>query len=156
MSEEAQDRVDLDFKRMFCSRHGEPFRQEWPKGALKTQTSMVERLIVKASAEESAKLREEARRLLDRPAEAAISNKEMLEALFSKKPMCCRLGDKIMRGLWERAGIGRVGRCVVCRRKNRKCVEVKMRTSTAGDTQTLDRVCFDCVLRHLHNGPVGN
>lgn len=155
---DVSNQVSITPTQAYCGRHGEVFRAEWPKGAIFTQVKMFERLIgVKASKELSEQLWAEAARLLGRTdTSEPLPLREGLEALLNKKPMCCRLGDKVMRKLYDGAGIGTVGRCQVCKRKNRKCVPIQARSAPGVEPHTMERVCFDCVLRGLRNAPPQN
>ena len=128
--------IMLDFARIFCGRHGEPFRAQWPKGAIIFQIEGVQQwLSTPEVAIEIEKL--------------GLSFEKGVEHLLASVPLCCRLSDRSVAdllALYVRSGVGVVARCAVCREK-KLGAPYKLRMN--GQTTTLPHACFSCVCTRM-------
>lgn len=126
--------VNLVSNRVICQRHGEPFRSQWPKGYLVFGLEGLYYLL-----NEDKRLFDDAARLKvgDEPVQRGI------ERALDEKPVCCRLPtDKVMSG-YMKSGIGRRGRCEVCKDMS---VGTSFKANSRRGVIDFDHVCFHCVL----------
>lgn len=128
---------------MFCAIHGEPFREEWPRGGMLFQLKAIEALFAMDA------LWEEIRAHTGR--DPGPSSKEEIEAALDRKPVCCRLsGDTLLETYrWQHAqgGIGRKGFCSGCGAFG---LGASYRfVHSGGAIKTLPHVCFACVAKRI-------
>lgn len=125
-----------------CSRHGEPFRPQWPKG-FAALTILVVELI--GSDEELGK--EAAEVDAEKPAPGYM-------AALRRRPACERVPLDRLRQLYMTAEIAVDGTCIVCGRRAPGTEYQRTETRRlAGLTRrrvVVDRhVCFECVLTRM-------
>lgn len=126
MSAELQ--IDLDHKRLFCSLHGEPYRENWPRGFAIAAVEL-------------------ARTVLDANLDVA-GDPRAVEALLDAKPACCRVGPARLRVVYETSAIGVNARCKCCRR-------VGLGTVYKTQERRYEHLCFVCVTENISATPWG-
>lgn len=136
--------IDLSQRRMFCSIHGEPFREQWPRGALIFQCKALEVIFKDSSFWDEI----EARFGPAKPVPASS-----IEAVLDSRPVCCRLGgDRLLETYeWQYAnkGIGTQGFCQAPR-CGRFAPGAPMLFKPPGrDAQRTPHVCFQCVAMYI-------
>jgi hypothetical protein len=128
--------LDLSFGRVFCSRHGEPFRHAWPQG-FGLATILLFRKVT-----ELPQTLADARRIagVGPDEEVEIS---VMERVLDEKPACCRLPPlavlEVYLEIHRELGWGSVDRCVNCKL-------VKSGTPYKTSHSEVDHLCFECVL----------
>lgn len=121
-------KVQVEFTQAFCARHGEPFRDAWPKGVGIAIPTLV---TVFAKLEEVAVYSQgDAGRF-----QAAIGE-------FG--PMCCAVSDKEMLSIYMRSDIGTLGNCERCGQGRQG---TPYRVKHGGGVRRIDHICFECVVR---------
>lgn len=129
--EQATDRpmLNLEFNRVLCSRHGEPFRAKWPSGYAAWVLFGFEAVVQLESFQ----------------AETG-GDQFKIELALDKTPICCRLGDGKVRELfnqihekchvWDQSGCSKCGRLAL---------GSPIRTTNYwGRVKDQGFVCFDC------------
>ena len=118
--------VNMTHERMFCARHGEPFRAQYPKGFATGILPAFQRYV-------------------ETRYDGDIAD---MDAHLDEKPLCCRLSTPDLLQMYVDADIGRKKRCKICGRR-----EV---LGTAYQVMQPDRtiakiphVCFSCVLTRM-------
>lgn len=117
------------FEHCFCSRHGEPFRAEYPKGYIVTSVQLFHDVLQLDATDADAK----------KESGGETYGPEDLKKILARKPACCRVSQRRLLELYAESGIGVLARCRVCRRK---AVGAPYTTQQRG----YDHVCFDCVV----------
>ena len=125
--------IELSHERIFCPRHGEPFRERWPKGA---PIVMLELFQAVLESKEARQKRFEGK-IKDNDALAA-----MVGELLDEEPACCRVSLAELKAAYVASDIGIVMQCVVC-------VQAALGTPYATSTQKFAHVCFDCILHRM-------
>lgn len=135
--DESKHYAELGFSRMFCALHGEPFRAEWPKGAIIFQLTGL-REVLDENAEELASL------MLPTD-EPDAAGPRSVERLLDRKPMCCRLKRERLVELYTGAAIGRKARCVACHKKQLGTSLLTRPDPRSSETVVIPHVCFRCL-----------
>lgn len=112
---------------LMCSRHREPFFQQWPKGYAQVVKLALDEVVAKDKA------------LFDAATRDGVLDTELVTALLQAKPACCRVSPELLIKTYEAAEIGTRARCSLCKRK---------RLGTPYRTQQgdLPHLCFECVV----------
>lgn len=143
MQTSAQPFIELTFERMFCGIHGEPFREQWPRGAVIFQLKAFTILV------EDATFWEELERRFGLDVDASDEQRhERMGKMFDVRPLCCRLGDKLVDVyVWqyENKGIGVPGFCC-----NPHCGSFALgapfkQKLPDGRVDRIPHICFRCV-----------
>jgi hypothetical protein len=116
--------VIIDFERIFCRVHGEPFRAEWPKGY-----DIAYRMLFGEAVKTAEMLI------------ATGGDKLKLGAELDRKPACCRVPHKALRAAYITAGVGFKAKCKRCG----KFAEGSRFMS--GEQVVYDHLCFGCIIR---------
>ena len=137
--------IDLLFGRVWCPRHGEPFRAKWPLGAPVFAIMAVADLL-----EHSASFQAEIRRAED---EQRLTFPRAVEAALDQKPACCRFNKNALLALYLKAGVeGRKepvftrGSCFNCKRG---AVGGPYRIQSGSVVVPIPHVCLRCVVFHM-------
>lgn len=135
-SSEGEQVLKITFERLFCARHGEPFRYEWPKGFPTAMMMLVQAVM------ELEETQKDGREIAGVP-DGVDLDILILEKVLDKKPACCRLPPKQMLQIYldihKQAGLGKVSRCQVCKLQ-------KLGTPYRTRHESKKHVCFSCVL----------
>ena len=130
--------LNLEFNRVLCARHGEPFRERWPSGYVGWCVMGFEALLL----------------LEDFFSETEGKQENICQSL-DKKPMCCRLGNErvreVMQKIQEEFHVWREQRCGYC--GNVAVGSQILTTNYWGRTKDCGFVCFDCYFNRFL--PVG-
>lgn len=124
--------LDFTFERVFCSRHGEPFRANWPSGY---PTFML-------AAWEKTKLMEQAPP--DLPLQEAM---DWAKARLDEQPLCCRFTREELLKLYLGARKWKRRICGNCRQL-RDGTRFQV-TGADGQARQLRHVCLWCVVYQL-------
>ena len=146
MSEE-HPTIRLERERVLCIRHGEPFREQWPKGFPIMSLRLFEHTWgMKGDEKLHEKLIAEARRLVP-IAEDAKVGLDGMHAVMDAKPLCCRIEPALLEKLYVESGIGVIERCLNCRQRK---LGTPFCTSKHG---RLRHICFNCVVFKMRPDP---
>jgi hypothetical protein len=139
--------VEMTFTRMFCPVHGEPFREQWPRGAALFQLPAIAHIFGLQDfwAE------------LDRrfPGEASEAEfRSRVGVMFDLKPVCCRLGPaKLLEFyVWqhEQGGIGRRGFCCSPHCNGTLAFGTAFKQALPnGRVEIVPHICFRCVAHYV-------
>lgn len=116
--------IDISFTRAFCSRHGEPFRADWPTGYAAATVSLAEFVIPQLQPKGELDLE---------------ASPELIEVLLDVVPLCCRAPRGVLFHAYLDAKIGRRATCQVCRR-------VRWGAPYETTRKTYRHLCFHCVV----------
>lgn len=130
----AKPSLEITPERVICSLHGEPFREQWPKGYSEMVVAAIDHVL------DSDGFRGDAKNLCAEGVEKP-GVREMTAAL-DLLPVCCRLTSDQLLKAYKAAKIGRTKRCKLCGKK---------REGTHFRTTTVEfrHVCFICVVGRL-------
>jgi hypothetical protein len=121
--------VDLTMERVCCSRHGEPFRAQWPKGWGVFTVALFRSLMG------SDAFANEIQREVSRVNEA-----------LDHKPLCERATAEQLLDAYTQSGVGTVARCENCHRER---LGTPYSTSSPSGIRKAKHLCFDCVLHRM-------
>ena len=128
MSEE-HPQTNLTFERMFCPRHGESLRANWPSGYPMLILKLLDILL------KSEKFQKET--------EGDTTN---IEKALDKHPACCRVSDGQMLKLYEEVGketgFAVIAKCVNCKTK-------RLGTPYKTRHRSANHLCFHCVIYNM-------
>lgn len=127
-------KVNLEFGHVFCPEHGEPLRQDWPKGY--GQASVALWGIFVELDEVAAYTRADAHNLE--------------EAVIEFGPLCCAVSSEKLLSVYKRIGIGSFATCDSCGNLRNG---TPYRMKEPGGVRTFDHVCFECVVRKMKPEP---
>lgn len=137
--DKADKHLEMTFERLFCSRHGEPFRADWPKGYAAAFVAMMEMMF-----KDEGVLKAAAAKGVDEDGNAKV---ELLPAVLDELPLCCRLGNRKLLQVYlqahKTAGLGAKTRCEVCGRLRQPGTKYTTASESVG------HVCFACVLTRM-------
>lgn len=134
--------AELSFNRMFCSLHGEPFREQWPRGAILFQLKGLQAVLEKDG--------DDLKGLVAIVKAPEDPNTRGLELLLDRKPVCCRLPRDRLLALYTETGIGKKARCVSCHRKQ---LGTSLRSRQSDESViTIPHVCFSCLVFRAYEG----
>lgn len=120
-------KVQLEVTDVICSLHGEPFREDWPKGYGLA----------------SVKLFEEFAQLADVHAYTGGKAEKLPAAVAEFGPLCCAVGRNIMKKVYLNSGIEQFGKCRVCGAVEKGAA---IRVREEDEVRMIEHVCFNCVL----------
>lgn len=123
-SEEAVQ-VDLTYDRVVCNRHGEPFRDEWPKGF---PTFGI--LLFQEISDEDTFL------------DVVGKDTKLISAAFDRLPICERVSKPVLMGAYLSAGIGKRAKCD-------NCGAIEDGTSYRTTIDRFEHLCFQCIVYRL-------
>jgi hypothetical protein len=121
----SKEPVNMTTERVFCARHGEPYRAAWPKGY---PTFVI--LLVKA--------------IIDTPGALGTSgapSRAEIEVALDEQPACCRVSTATLERVYEESKVGVLKRCNCCRLRR---LGTPYKTAAA----VFRHLCFHCV---IHN-----
>lgn len=127
--------IEMTVRRVSCPRHGEPFRDQWPKGWALFSVQLMQWVL------DDPRTLKEARDLAGVGAEEKVEPK-WIEAVLDVRPACCRIGNTRLMRAYEESQVGHRARCRVCKRK-------RLGTPYQTIRQRVEHVCFDCVLYRM-------
>lgn len=128
--------IELPHTRVICGRHGEPFRDEWPKGyALFCVNGL------KAVMEDESFQRESG------------GNVDLVNNLLDVRPICCRLTESKLIGLYRDCGIGHPMVCEGCGTEA-QCTPIRD-MNFWGRVRRVVRLCFQCTVQKLKSAGRG-
>lgn len=129
-----KSKVQLEHRDALCVWHGEPLREEWPKGY---------EIIVPTLFGFFAELPD----IVDYTQGSA----ERLQAAVAEfGPMCCAVSAEKMLAAYREARIGKVG---ICERCNVGRLGTAFRTKQGKEVKTWRHLCLDCVVSRFMVGP---
>jgi hypothetical protein len=136
----------IDLEMIVCSRHGEPFRPQWPKG-FAALTILVLELIQTDEALGAERKAIDA----DNPAPGYMS-------ALRNRPACERVDRDRLMAIYMAAEIAVDGVCIVCGRRapgtEYQRTETRRLATLTRRRVVVDRhVCFDCVLTRMAPAP---
>lgn len=135
--------IVMTHQRAVCPLYGEPFRADYPRGFLVFQVKAFQAVTAVRG------IWEEANEIAGVPRDADHDVRRM-EAVFDRKPICCRLPKPQLVALYKEC-LGAVNlaprrRCSGCGEKR---AGTPYRVMTPLGVQEIDHMCFDCVVYHM-------
>ena len=128
--ENPSEPIDLDYTQVFCPRHGQPFREDWPKGYIVASLELLKEVM---NSETFQKL-----------TDGQVS---MINSLLRARPLCERVSAATLLRVYIVAGIGRERRCELCRDRGLGTSFNMGRPN--GQVVSYRHVCFNCVIYRL-------
>jgi hypothetical protein len=126
-----QPTINMEFHRCFCAVHGEPFREQWPKGYVSFVLPAMQ-----------AVLEQEGFRAY------AGGDVEKINELLDQRPVCCRLSPDRLCQAYVESGVGVQGKCVCCGNRG-PGTPYSMATFPGGPAERHKHVCFLCVVHRI-------
>jgi hypothetical protein len=135
MNDAAQPQFDLKPTRVWCPKHGEPLRAQWPKGHLPATIKLFQQVC----AEGSMWVEAAANAGIQQGQEVPVA---AVEEVLDVRPLCCRVDRDFLLTLYLDMGIGVLKVCQLCFKSH-------MGTSICARERHFAHVCFECVLDRL-------
>jgi hypothetical protein len=131
----ATPQVILEFDRVLCATHGEPFRLQWPNGYPTFCIEALQRLLA-----------------VDEFAAECGGQIEAINELLSAKPVCCRLPAGALVSLYEMLPFVVEDMCVLCGQAGKGTV--LHHKNFWGRSKGSHHTCFGCiaVMRRIGKG----
>ena len=123
-----------------CAQHGEPFRDEWPKGALLFMVYGFQKLMEIPATQEVCN------------DEDKLIFKAKLEAYLDNKPLCCRLDSLVLLGLYaqihEEIGLWKHAKCQNCGTMQLGSTYQVLAEKRWGKSKVIKyhHICFNCII----------
>jgi hypothetical protein len=124
--------ISLEFERIWCARHGEPFRARWPFGAVTAATLLSQHLLHDDDFMSEARGRSDDQAGMPRA----------IESLLDDEAACCRVPRMVLMHAYVEAKIGNRAQCRACRSKG-------LGTRYKTVRRNFRHVCFECVLDRM-------
>lgn len=121
-------RIELELDQVVCYRHGEPFRENWPRGFPSFSVKLLEIALkddamIQELGGDLGKVREACKRL----------------------PLCERVPPSVLLHLYHEVEIGKRARCVHCR-EIREGTPYNVTNRETGQIEQQGHLCFYCVV----------
>lgn len=121
--------IDLNFDRVVCARHGEPFRKQWPAGFSEFATSLLEDWVHDSTLDGT---EEDARALMTQ---------------LDERPLCERVGKAALHFAYLSTEIGVLATCAIC--GTDKYGTLYTARKPDGALRRYPHICFECVASKL-------
>lgn len=117
--------INLEIRRVVCAVHGEPFREQWPKGYIPFLLFAIDAVMAQEGF-------------------VAYAGREVekIDAMLDVKPLCCRLSPEKRLQAFVQCELGKIGTCAFCRKVAKGTPYHFMSES---GPQRASHVCFSCV-----------
>lgn len=129
--DEPQPAIALSISRVCCPLHGEPFREEWPKGWMPFSLMLLRAALATPT-------------LIDE----AEQDVNLINGALDRTPLCERVEPEVLMEAYTDCGLGRMARCDNCGVPRQGVVMLLTQPGNVVPTR-LDHVCFDCIVTRL-------
>lgn len=139
----------LEVTSLICAKHGEPFRNEWPKGVARIVGLFHEwwsRNLDAITPEIMAKHAE------NKTASNPTSDAAAAFSILVDRPFCCRLSEAELLHLYIECKIGTTARCQYCG-NTRPGSPIMAVNHWGRRVKRWKHLCFLCSIKHLQNKP---
>jgi hypothetical protein len=126
--------IELEHRRVMCGLHGEPLRAQWPLGYAIFTLKAFETVCSAEGWAEEMKSAYQA---------GAQTDKEAVERLLDRRPLCCRMTADDLHSLYVETGIGRLATC-------QGCFATSLGTEYRTVRKTFRHLCFNCAIHRIH------
>ena len=126
--------ITFKLRQVVCMRHGEPFREQWPKGYMLFLLEAFDKILGP-----DGDLARRDKVWAGKPDDSHAMDVTHIESAFTRKPMCCWLTRDELLELYIKSEIGKRKFCAVCR-------ELRLGTPITTALRKYPHVCFECHL----------
>lgn len=130
MTTNVKPTIELTAERITCTKHLEPFRDNWPHGF-----EIFGEYLIEAYAHD---------RGVDRLGEFNEDNARRIEKDLDRHPLCEQVGHDSLLAAYLFSGIGRQGHCTMCG-EDQWGTKI-LTTNASGVIETHRHVCFNCLI----------